>query len=129
MLWLLVAVAAAILISVVYRLVYRYTHRTTRPVQVFIDAARHMGLDHAERKLLGAIAAYEQLPTPLTLMLSQGTLNHHLDNFSRHQKPEKRERTMTRIASIRQKLFAATAQEIIGNPPADSPLSSASSHA
>lgn len=112
MLWLGILLAIAIVAGVIYHVVYRHTHRVSKPMQVFTHAANHMALDRAERRLLAAIAAYEKLPTPLTLMLCQGTLEHHWDNYARHQPPLRRDKAMTILESIRRKLFSQSAQEI-----------------
>lgn len=106
--WL--AVAGGALLAVIGLLSLRAVRdpRQARPAPmlVFRRVAEAVGLDLGEQWLLVRIAKARKLPTPLTLLLSEGTLVHHAVAWADTLGPRRQRDAMIRIDALRQKLFA-----------------------
>jgi hypothetical protein len=76
----LVHVAIAVALMVAMRMGWQWwlaRRRRMEPVHVFEEIALGAGLDAKDQKLLMTIARMEGLTSPITLMLSPATLDHH----------------------------------------------------
>lgn len=78
---------------------------SSRPIRVFHGLASDLGISLADQWLLVRIAHQQDLPTPLTLLLSPQTLRHHACDYVRVLKPPTRARTLARVARLRRRLF------------------------
>ena len=56
---------------------WRYRHQRTRPLHIYLKAARKAGLNWKQISLLSKIAKYTGISTPLSLMVSSDTLVFH----------------------------------------------------
>ncbi len=80
--------------------------KRAEPLTLFNQMAAELGLDWDARWLLFRIARRQKLSTPLTLLLSGGTLQHHADQFQSRLAASKAERYSYRVRAIRLHLFA-----------------------
>lgn len=60
-----------------------FSRRTVTPVSIFRHVIRDWGLARSEVSLLIRIARQQQLPSPLTLVLSAATLDHHVRAYAK----------------------------------------------
>ncbi len=87
---------------------HKTRHERPRPFATFNHAADQMGLSLSDQWLLTRIARQQKLPTPLTLMLAAGTLQHHGEQYIQTVKPTGRRKSIaTRIAAIHWLLFGS----------------------
>jgi len=84
---------------------WRRRREHSRPINVFKRVARKVGLHPADQHLLMRIARHQNLPSPLTLLLSATTLRHHAHFYAEAQPARQRPQIMGRIAAIRRDLF------------------------
>jgi len=75
------------------------------PAAVFRRIAGQLGLARADQKLLTKISAAQGLPSPLTLLFSPATLNHHAAVHTADMLPARRDQVLDRIAAVEQQLF------------------------
>jgi len=75
------------------------------PTLTFHRIANNAGLSLTEQWLLLRISRRQSLPTPITLMLSGATLDHHARDFVEHLSPRRRDAVRTRIKQIGLKMF------------------------
>lgn len=80
---------------------YHHRDRRSRPLLVFMHLARVLPLSWSDQWLLWRIARFQQLPSPLTLMLSPATLRHHALTYAADLPGAARLSTMMRIRAIR----------------------------
>lgn len=79
-------------------------HTDPGPMVLFSAIARKAGLGWRDRYLLWRIAKTYNLPTPITLMLSRGTLRHYVDLYLSHRAAGSR-RADQRLSQIESSLF------------------------
>ena len=75
------------------------------PMLTFRRVARSVGLSLHDRRLLVRISAHQKLISPLTLMLSDTTLQFHGKQFAACLESPRREQAMQRVRLICQLLF------------------------
>jgi hypothetical protein len=104
--WLLIAVGAMLLLLSALSIARWWKHRNeyARPLRVFMAAANMAGLGYADRWLLLLIARRRSLESPLTLILSPGTFDHHNKAYLDGRR-WRREAVRRRSQSIRESLF------------------------
>lgn len=109
--WILLAAGIVLVGISVLSLVrwWKTRHERSNPTLVFIQIGLRMGLGVADMWLLYRIARQQKLPTPLTLMLSPATLDHHTDRFVARYPPGRAEWVRVRVQGIEQRLFAGVA--------------------
>lgn len=107
--WILLA-AGIVLVGISLLSLIRWwktRHERSSPMLVFFQVALRMGLGVLDGWLLYRIARQQRLPTPLTLMLTPATLEHHTDRFVARFSPGRAEMVRHRVRSIEQRLFGA----------------------
>jgi hypothetical protein len=77
----------------------------SRPMAVFRRVAGKVALSIGEQVLLTRIARQQKLPTPLTLLLSSGTLQHHGQRYAESLPESQRRNALARIARVGRKVF------------------------
>ena len=104
--WLMIAVGAMLLLLSALSIARWWKHRNehARPLRVFLTASSMAGLGYADRWLLLLIARRQSLESPLTLMLSPGTFDHHAKAYLSRRR-WRREAVRRRSQSIRESLF------------------------
>ncbi|QQE10508.1 hypothetical protein JD969_13470 [Planctomycetota bacterium] len=80
-------------------------HERSQPMTVFYRVGKQAGLKKREMWLLRKIAKYTGLPTPLTLMMSSGTLIVHAGVYVEARAIPKPEALMDDVERIAGKLF------------------------
>ena len=75
------------------------------PTLIFHRIANTVGLTLKDQWLLLRISRQQLLPTPITLMLSGSTLEHHARDFIDHLPSRRRETVRTQIKQIALKIF------------------------
>lgn len=105
--WLLIAVGAMLLLLSVLSIARWWKHRNehARPLRVFMTASRMAGLGYADRWMLFLVARHQSLESPLTLLLSPGTFDHHIKAYLNSRPGWRREAVRRRSQSIRGSLF------------------------
>ena len=96
-LWSLAAVATVLMLVIIGLWAWRtYYVRPLRskPMLIFHQIAREARVAPKDEWLLILIARHQALPTPLTLLLSPGTFNHHAHRYL-EAVPEKRRLRLT----------------------------------
>lgn len=74
-------------------------------VMTFHRIAKQIGVSLGDQWLLFRISQRQSLATPLTLMLSRGTLQHHGKEYLAHLGPRRRARVGARIRGLETLLF------------------------
>ncbi len=75
------------------------------PTIVFHRIANTVGLSLHDQWLLLRISRQQLLPTPITLMLSGSTLEHHARDYIDHLPSRRRETVRTQVKKIGLKIF------------------------
>lgn len=83
---------------------WKHRNEHARPLRVFATAARMAGLSYADQWLLLLAARNQSLESPLTLLLSPGTFDHHFKAYVSTRR-WRREAVHRRSQSIRESLF------------------------
>jgi len=78
------------------------------PVRIFNEVVDGLGLTFADRWLLIRIAHQQALPSPLTLVLSEATFGHHLEQYTQTVGARRRAKIQSRVARIKRVLFGVT---------------------
>lgn len=106
--WLLIAAGAVLLLLSCISIARWWKHRDqhSHPLLVFFGTARLAGLGITDRWVLVRIARQQSLSSPLTLMLSPATFDHHVKAFLASCPGWQRERTQRRAHTIRQTLYS-----------------------
>ena len=104
---LLVGIGATLTVITVISLKRWWTnrHKDPTPSVLFSAIARKAGLNWRDRYLLWRIARAYDLPTPITLMLSRGTLRHYGDLYLNSHAATSQRRSGKRLAEIESALF------------------------
>ncbi len=84
----------------------RHPHLT--PLRIYLSVAGALGLTLTDQWLLLRIARRQRLPSPITLLLSSGTLQFHASKFADHLSLARRRRVLRRVDHIRRTLFGQT---------------------
>ncbi len=93
----LIALALAIYQGII---LFRRLRVRMEPKALFAQFANELGTDWDQRKCLTLIARHEKLDTPLTLLLSPSTLDHHAGNYKRSLSPPNADRVAGIVAEI-----------------------------
>jgi len=82
--WVLIALALLLLLLSGLSVAHWWRRRDSRPApwRVFRRVTDELGLEWSQRWLLWRIARRQELPTPLTLLISPGTLTHHAEAYA-----------------------------------------------
>lgn len=104
--WLMIAAGAMLLLLSAMSIARWWKHRNehARPLRVFMVASSMAGLGYADRWMLLLAARHESLESPLTLLLSPGTFDHHIKAYLNSRR-WRREAVRRRAQSIRESLF------------------------
>lgn len=100
-----VGVLAAVLGAVWFRKTNKLRRQRNRPIRIFSDIVADFGLTSPDRRLLTRIARQQQLPSPLTLILSPATFDHHVQRHCATLGISSQSRFTQRLQRIRQALF------------------------
>jgi len=84
---------------------YQERHLRSRPMQTFNHLAAELGMTLADQWLLVRIARAENLPSPLTLLLSHATLHHHAHSYAQRLSPRRRARIRRTLHALTETLF------------------------
>ena len=106
--WLFILAGALLLLLSGLSIMRWWKHRNehARPLMVFTTTARMAGLSYADQLALFLIARHRSLASPLSLMLSPGTFDHHVKAYLDARPGWRREAVRRRTQSIRESLFA-----------------------
>lgn len=77
------------------------------PVQVFLDVVHGLGLSRAQQWLLIRAAQQQGLPSPLTLVLSEATFEHHTQAYTQSVRAGRRPQVVARLRRAHRVLFGA----------------------
>ena len=104
---LLIGIGATLLAIVVVSLRrwWLSRHADPSPMVLFSAIARKAGLGWRDRYLLWRISKTFDLPTPITLMLSKGTLRHYSDLYLNNHTAGGSRRNGARLSHIEAALF------------------------
>jgi len=104
---LLVGIGAVLMtiVAVSLRRWWRSRHSDPSPMVLFSAIARKAGLGWRDRYLLWRIARIFDLPSPITLMLSKGTLRHYSDLYLNNRSAGTHRRGGQRLSRIEDLLF------------------------
>ncbi|MCE9592096.1 MAG: hypothetical protein K8S99_16440 [Planctomycetes bacterium] len=108
----MIFVAILVLIVLMAYVLYRWQRerrQRSTPMLTFHYAAEQMGLEMRDELLLARIARVQELPSPLTLMLSRGTLRHHTARYLKTLSPGQAARINRRIEGVERLLFESNA--------------------
>jgi hypothetical protein len=81
--------------------------RAPAPVRVFHRISDELGLTWKDQLLLIRIAHQQVLPSPLALLLSPRTLDHHGSSYVESLTDRQRDKAASRVQSIHQRLFGS----------------------
>jgi len=87
------------------RQVLRLGRPRSSPVHIFNEVVEGLGLTLADRMLLIRVAHQQALPSPLTLVLSEATFGHHLEQYTQAVGAKRRAKIQGRVARIKRVLF------------------------
>lgn len=99
-----IAFLIAGLVLVLYRR-HRDRHLRSKPMMTYHSIAEAVGIPWRDEVLLARIARAEKLPSPLTLMVSRGTLHHHAEHYAAALSPSRAARIRRRIDDLSRRLF------------------------
>ncbi len=100
------SLAIVIAIPMVWRAVRRWRRRLT-PILVYFHLAGRLGLAWPQRLWLLRLARRENLHHPLTLLVSESTLRHHVDHYCESQSPGAADRAGRYAEQVASTLFRA----------------------
>lgn len=84
---------------------YRQRQLHSGTMFTFHEIAGELGLDLGQQWLLARIARHQGLVSPLTLILSRTTLQHHAQNYVESFPARRRQKVLRKITSIGKLLF------------------------
>ena len=99
---LTVAIALLGLLAVAY---FRRTVRRLEPLAVFRRIACGLDLSVPQQWRLMHIARQQKLSSPLTLLLSPATFNHHAEHYLQQIKPRRVAPLRTQLDQLRQHIY------------------------
>lgn len=105
--WLLIAAGALLLLLSGLSIARWWKHHDeySHPLLVYSGTARLVGLGYLDQWALLVIAHKQSLSSPLTLMLSPGTFDHHVKAYLETRTRWRREAVRRRLNAIRAILF------------------------
>ncbi len=105
--WLFITAGLVLLLLSVLSIVhlFRHRHENPHPLWVYLTAARMAGLSLLDLWVLFRVARQQGLTTPLTLLLSPGTFDHHVKACVDARIAWRREALRRRTQRIREQLF------------------------
>ncbi len=114
--WSFVAVAMVLMIVIAglwaWR-TYRFDQLRSKPIMIFHHLAREIGITPWDEWLLFLIGRHQDLPTPLTLLLSRGTFDHYTDRYLQTLPPKRRNHVTGRIQRLSRYLFSQEAKQTL----------------
>lgn len=84
---------------------YRRLRRRTGPIVLYHAIGRDLGINASDRWWLFGIARRAGLASPLTLLMSAATLDHHVERELESAPARRRRQTRNRSERLRAKLF------------------------
>ena len=84
---------------------YRAGSIKSTPMMIFHQLARGLGISATDEWLLIRISHHESLPTPLTLLLSPTTFEHHTHAYLNTLPDKRRSRVATQVTGLKRFLF------------------------
>ena len=101
--WLLIGAGAMLLLLSVLSIMRWWKHHDehSHPLWVYSGTARLAGLGYRDQWVLLVIAYRQSLASPLTLMLSPGTFDHHVGAYLENRIRWRREAVRRRTRAIR----------------------------
>lgn len=105
--WLLIAVGGIIVLLTGLSIARWWKHRDehSHPLLVFSTTASLAGLGYKNQWTLLVIAHHQSLGSPLTLLLSPGTFDHHAKAYLESRMNWRREAVRRQLSRIRATLF------------------------
>ncbi len=105
--WLLIAAGAMLLLLSSLSIARWWKHRDeySHPLWVYLSVAKLAGLGHRDQWLLLMIARQQSLGSPLTLMLSPNTFEHHAQPYIQGRAAWRRAGLSQRARAIHHALF------------------------
>ena len=105
--WMLGLVVLAVGVLLVWLVVERVRRRYPRvtPLMIFYDLGDELGLSLGDRWLLFRVAHSQRLETPLTLVLSPGTLEHYGERYAQTRWASRRAGVRLRLVEIARTLY------------------------
>ena len=100
----LIAFLIGLLVLVLYRRYQGRAHRS-KPMLTYHSIAEQVGIEWRDEVLLARIARARGLPSPLTLMVSRGTLLHHTEQYAATLSPRAASRTKRRTEALARLIF------------------------
>lgn len=83
-------------------------HDKRAPLRTFKQLANEIGIGSGDQALLVRIARQQALPTPLTLLLSSATFEHHLQRYIDTLTSFERDRVKQTMTALERGLFGQT---------------------
>ena len=75
------------------------------PLVLYSAIARKAGLSISDRFVLWRVSRFAELPTPIALLLSRGTLRHHTQRYASGKGGPTKQKLSQRFARIEAELF------------------------
>jgi hypothetical protein len=104
LLWVVAGLCVLLLTLMVTRYI-RDARTRYRPTSVYMRVAKSMGLGLIDRLWLIRVAKRQGLGSPLTLLMSPGTLTHHASQFLASLSEAESRHMTQRLRMIRHRLF------------------------
>jgi hypothetical protein len=113
--WLIIAAGLVMLILSTVSIAqwWKHRHENSHPWLVFMVTARLAGLGYALQWTLFRVAQQQRLASPLTLMLSPGTFDHHVKAYLDTRSGWRREGLRRKTQAVRDGLFSDMALQSI----------------
>jgi len=130
--WVSLALGACLVLGIIAGLcarpwLQRWQQRLI-PLRTFRQLADEFGISTRDQALLIQIAKQQSLPSPLTLILSGATLNHHVQRYIQTLSPSDLNKITRHVTVLARDLFGPMNAESAG-PPSTEPSSSTSERA
>lgn len=125
--WLLIAAGGMLLLLSGLSIARWYKHRDeySNPLLVYLGVSRLVGLSYRDQWLLMRIARNGSLVSPLTLMLSPATFQHHAQPYINTRSTHRQQALKRRTQALHDTLFADDPDH--GDPQAPQDVSPAQS--
>lgn len=105
----LILIASVLVIGLSASSIIRWVktrHLRSAPLMAFHQIASELGVSLSDQWLLHRVASQQLLPSPVTLLLSPATFDHHARSFVAAQPEPARPAADARLQAIRQRIFA-----------------------
>ena len=104
--FIVIAIVLLMMLAVVWYWKWQNTrYLRSEPILTFRYIAKEVGLTMREQVLLIRIAHRLGLASPLTLILSQGTLEHHVELYARQKHPMRQKQVYSQAKKLSKRLF------------------------